>query len=462
MPLELVAEEGSPIEMFSERTDFANALYFAKMHQGKILYDPQLQQWFEFDGKRFSAVPAGVIRGKYVEDFILALIGAAAEEPDPALAAEKSDWAEECQGFYKLKAIVERAADCGALSAKTDTFDADPYALNVQNGVIDLRTGELRARMGADRFTVVSPTAFGTNAKCPMFEKFIDSTLPDPEVRAFMRRSLGYFLTGLVSEQNIWFILGRGGTGKSTLFLIISNILGVGEHVHFTDPNFLSERSNEKHLTELMSLKGKRLVVCPELPARRAFNEARIKTLTGGEPITANKMRQDEVTFSPTHKLVAYANHTPRLLTGGDSLTRRLLLVPFDTKVDPNTLDKNLCAKISEHEAEGVLGWLVRACLEWQKEGLNPPESMKAGVAEYINDESPFSDFFSEKLEFNNHTETEFYRIYQTYTVWCREMSMAPESQVRVKQELVAAGAIKMVDKDKRARLKYKGVVLFP
>lgn len=462
MSVKLVDENPSVDLSVSTMTDFANALKFADLHKGKILYDPQLSQWYAYDGKRFAPVPDAVIRGRFVEEFVLSLTEAAILEPDPEAQAASLKWAQECQTFNKLKALVDRAAACSELFIKSGDLDADPYALNVQNGVIDLRTGTLRDRMGADRFTVVAPTEFDPDATCPMFERFVESSIPDPEVRGFMRRSLGYFLTGLVSEQHIWFLIGRGGTGKSSLFLTMAKVLGVGEHVHFTDPNFLSERSSEAHPTELVSLRGKRLVICPELPARKAFNEARIKTLTGGDMITAHKMAKDEVTFSPTHKLVAYANNRPRLYTGGDSLLRRLLLVPFDTAVSAEQRDKDLVTKIVANESPGVLAWLVRACLEWQRDGLNPPTSMQASAEDYMKEENSFSDFFQEKTEFDGKSVTEFFRIYSEYASWCKDYSTAPESQSRLKQELVTRGATRVRNPHKRQRLAYSGIVLFP
>jgi len=142
----------------------------------------------------------------------------------------------------------------------------------------------------------------------------------------------------------------------------------------------------DRHLTELAGLRAARLVIVPETEQGRAWAEARIKAVTGGEVIRANFMRQDHFEFTPQFKLIVAGNHRPALTGVGEAMRRRLHLVPFTVTIPAGMRKMDLAAKLLA-ERDGILGWMVEGCRAWQQIGLAPPASVSSAVEAYFTEE---------------------------------------------------------------------------
>jgi putative DNA primase/helicase len=284
---------------------------------------------------------------------------AAIEADDKKLAAASTAAAVE-----RLTRYDERFA------MSTDEWDPDPWLLNTPDGTVDLRTGRMCPHRREDyltKVTAISPADIG----CPLFMEFMKKiTNGDAELIAFLQRSLCYAMTGITREHALFFWYGRGGNGKSVLLNTIAGILGE-YHTNAAMETFV-DTHGDRHPTELAALRGAHLVTAVETERGRQWAEAKIKALTGGDPISARFMRQDFFTFTPQFKLVIAGNHKPSLRSVDQAIRRRFHLVPFIVDIPKEQQDKELGEKLKA-EWPAILSWLIRGCLEWQRIGLAPP-----------------------------------------------------------------------------------------
>ena len=287
------------------------------------------------------------------------------------------------------------------ISTINDDWDNNPLLLATEatkdnkGGTIDLTTGELRPSKPEDlitKATKVSPI----NSPPILWLKFLhDATQGNEELISYLQRMAGYCLTGSIKEESLFFLFGEGGNGKGTFINTITAILGTYATVAPME-TFVENKFGVSHPTELAMLRGARLVTAQETEEGKSWNETRIKSLTGGDPITARLMYKDFFTFNPTFKLVISGNHAPSLKTVDDAIKRRFNKLPFVFK--PNPPDLLLKEKLKS-EYPQILQWMIDGCLQWQSQGLNPPKIVLDSTDDYFLDQDFFSQWVEEKLE---------------------------------------------------------------
>lgn len=291
---------------------------------------------------------------------------------------------------------VERLARSDRTFAITAAaWDRDPMLLATPGGTIDLGTGELRPADPIDALTKCTAVSPSVGAACPRWTQFLkEITGGDGALIRFLQQFAGYCLTGSTKEQALLFIYGSGGNGKSVFLNVLSGILG--DYAAVASMDTFTASKGDRHPTDVAMLAGARLVTASETEAGRAWAEARIKALTGGEPITARFMRQDNFTFRPTFKILIVGNHRPILNNVDDAARRRFNIVPFDKK--PTRPDPNLEEALRREWPE-ILRWMVEGCLDWQKNGLVRPESVTAATTEYFDVQDDFAHWLEESCE---------------------------------------------------------------
>jgi putative DNA primase/helicase len=318
----------------------------------------------------------------------------------------------------KTVAACERLARTDRrLAATSDQWDVDPFLLATPAGVVDLRTGQLRAARQSDYMTKL--TGVGPGGACPRWRKFLKRiTAENTELEAFIQRMLGYGLTGVTIEHAMFFAYGTGANGKSVLLSTVAGILG---DYHSTAPIEAFVASyGERHPTDLAGLRGARLVTAIETEEGRRWAENKLKALTGGDRIAARFMRQDFFEFLPVFKLLVAGNHKPALRSVDEAIKRRLHLIPFTVIIPVEERNKNLTEELKA-EWPGILAWMIEGCLQWQRVGLDPPDVVRTATESYFADQDLLSQWLEEACdaepgnEFKTETVAALYESWSTY-----------------------------------------------
>ena len=229
------------------------------------------------------------------------------------------------------------------LAATIDQWDADPWLFNTPGGTVKLKTGEMHPHRREDYITKIS--AVTPAGACPKFIEFLETIFArDQELIDYIQKVFGYSLTGDTREHALFFFHGTGANGKSVLVSTMAGILG---DYHKTAPieTFVAT-AIASHPTDLAGLRGARLVTAVETEEGRRWAESKIKSLTGGDRISARFMRQDFFKFTPEFKLIIAGNHKPGLRSVDEAIRRRFHLVPFAVTIPPEDRDIDLANKL--------------------------------------------------------------------------------------------------------------------
>lgn len=281
---------------------------------------------------------------------------------------------------------AERLASADSrIAAHPDQFDADPWALNTPAGIIDLRTGKMRAHKADEHCTKITAVAPDASCSIATWLSFLDRAAGgDTELIDFLQRMTGYALTGSILEHALFFLYGTGANGKSTFLNAVTGC--IGDYHRTAAIETFTASTTERHPTDLAALRGARLVTAVETEEGRRWAESKIKSLTGGDRIAARFMRQDFFEFTPTFKLVIAGNHMPSLRSVDEAIRRRFHLVPFTITIPPAERDPKLGDKLQQ-EWPGILHWMICGCLDWQRRGLSPPPIIQKATANYLEAE---------------------------------------------------------------------------
>jgi putative DNA primase/helicase len=324
-------------------------------------------------------------------------------------------------------------------------WDANPYLLGVQNGVIDLKTGELRNGKPDDYIRKACPIAFDETAAAPRWEQFLGEIFNgDSDLITFVQRWLGYSITGDTSENKIAIFWGEGRNGKRTLVETIKTLLG--EYMGVGTSSLLIDADNRGGGAnpDVYNLQGKRLVSVSETGKRDGINAAQVKTITGGDSLTARPLYGNPVTFAPTHKVILQTNYKPQAPADDYALWQRLLLVPFTLSFVDNPQSDNQrqrdphLQQALTGELAGILNWLLDGCLSWQKIELQPPAAVTSATDDYQREQNTILQFIEERCIENINAKVLFTTFYQAYLTYCHVLNIRPEMEKTARAYLYA------------------------
>jgi putative DNA primase/helicase len=402
-------------------TDLGNAQRFVAEHGQAVRYSYTSKSWLVWTGcywrrdatAEVQRLAKGTVVGLYAEAAI-----ASNEDARKRLVAHaaKSERAE------RIAAMLRMAESEPEVATTDDAFDQGIWLLNVANGTLDLRTGELRPHDPANLITHLLDVPYDAEARCPRWNRFLRQVLAgDKALEGFIRRFAGYVLTGSTREQVLALLYGRGKNGKSVFLETLRALLGPLSRTARFD-SFLVKR-HDGIPTDIARLRGARLVTAAEAQEGCRLDEALIKQLTGGDTITARFLYGHEFEYRATFKLLLVANHRP-VIRGTDlAIWRRVKLVPFTVTISEDDRDPDLADKLRA-ELPGILAWAVRGCLEWQRDGLGEPSAVREATASYRSEMDVLGAFLAERCEESPDAIVSAKRLYYAYAIWseaCRE-----------------------------------------
>jgi len=353
------------------------AAAFTDRTAGAFLFDHSAARWYRWDGARWA------LDEQQSAYETMRQIARQLGKGKPSLAKSTA-----------ISGALRIAQSDPRHSTTTTHWDADPMLLGTPDGTVDLNTGMLRPALPAERITKGTACAPAAGRPARWLAFLEEAQAGDADTVGFIQRWCGYCLTGSTKEHALLFLLGAGGNGKSVFINTVAGILG--DYAATATMEALTESAFERHTTELAMLRGARLVTASESDARHTWHEVRVKSLTGGDPITARFMRQDNITYLPTFKLMIAGNHAPQLRNVDDAMQRRINIVPFNVK--PQRVDKDLEAKLRE-EWPQILQWMIEGCLYYETVGLAFPKAVQVASADYFAGQDVFGQWLAEGCE---------------------------------------------------------------
>ena len=417
------------------------AVKLGRQFRHKLIYVNQVS-WHRWDGRRWAPDGDGAARRAVHavikrDRAIVKRLQLSAEEEAKALKAIAR-----YETAAAISGILTEAAALQVFSVFVGDLDADPYLLNCANGILDLRTMQLRDHDPADRITKVARAAYRSETDAgPEWTRFLAKVLPDKEVRDYTQRTASLGLLGEVNgdKQIAPIMTGAGANGKSTFLEAV--MFTLGDYATTAAPDLLMLKNGEVHPTGVADLLGTRFASVAETEKDRRFDLALLKRLTGSDTLKARFMRQDFFHFEPSHLLVMATNHLPRIDDDTEAVWRRIRVIPFTVQIPTDERDKALRDKLRV-EADAVLTWLVDGWREYRRRGgLDEPNAVLVATGAYQADSDAVGRFITEEcLTGGAQSSATTQALYNRWEVWATTEGCPQLSRIAFGRALDAKG----------------------
>lgn len=397
-------------------TDVGNARRFALRHANKVRYVDALGGWLAYDGRRWLRDETGEVY-RLFEETIKSMYQEASLAPTRDEREHLAQWARKSESRSRIESAIGLARYQPQIAARADEFDQKPWLLNLLNGTIDLRGGQLQPHSREDLLTKLAPTSYDPAAQAPIFLAFLERVFAGRAALVrFAQRFVGHALTGLTTEQVLLLLHGVGANGKTTFVEILRRLLGS----YATAADFGTFLAHDRGAVrnDLARLVGARLVSAVEMSNGGRLDEAVVKQVTGGDMITARYLFHEHFEFRPEFKLVLVANHKPKIRGTDHAIWRRMKLVPFEVIIPPDERDPLLLQRIITDELPGVLNWALEGCRQWQAEGLGEPDEVTAATSEYRREQDSLGPFLDEHCDLEPDACVTAAELYAAFKRW--------------------------------------------
>jgi len=420
---ELQIVEATPPEQY-HYTDMGNAARFAVQHHGSIRYCYGWAKWLGWDGRRWAPDQMGRAEA-LAKETVRSMYAEASRTDDKEERKRLSRHAMQTEAAYRITMMMKLARSEEGIPVAIESLDVDPWLLNAENGTLDLKTLQLREHRQDDLITKLTPTPYLPDAKAPRWEKFLAEIFDGNEENiGYVQRGLGLSLTGSTREHVLFIPHGRGANGKTTLLEAVRATIG-SDYAQRAPVQLLLKKRGETVPTDVARLRGARFVSATEPDKSKWLAEALVKSLTGGDRLTARFMRQDYFEFQPTHKIWLATNHKPVIKGTDHAIWRRIRLIPFTVIIPEEKQDKDLLEKLKE-EAPGILAWMVEGLRKYHQDGLSAPDDVVSATREYQLEMDIVGIFLAECCVEEAGAEVKASELYKTYKRWCDDYGQRP------------------------------------
>jgi putative DNA primase/helicase len=400
MTLEAVVEQtlavvkSAPVEEIDSGGDFLNAERFLAEHGDRVRYAHELGRWFVWNGSWWQEDRLELAQelAKETIDGLRSWVGEARSESEFKRRARHYD-ASTRSG--RRDGLLTIARTDRSVVVSVGQLDLPPHLLACRNGTVDLRTGELQPADPGHLITRGVELDYDPDARSETWDQFLETVFDhNAETIAYVRTLMGYAVTGEVGEHLLPDFYGSGANGKSTFITAITGVLP--DHAAIAPEGLLVEQKHDQHPERLAMLRGRRLVVSLELEKRAVLAEGLIKSITGGDRISARYLYGQRFDFQPTHTVVLVTNHLPRVRGTDEAIWRRLRVVPFTVTIPVAERIPDFGKLLTELHGQAILAWLVRGAVDYYRHGLTEAEQVVQATFNYRQQEDVFAQFLTE------------------------------------------------------------------
>lgn len=402
-------------------TDAGNGEAFVSLFENRVRFDHARSKWLIWNEQGWRLDDDGEVQRLAIQ-CARERLASAARVDEKAAREHTAKWALHSESASRRAAMLQAASIMKPV-ADAAAWDIDSWLLGCKNGVLDLRAGKMIEARPDQRITRSTNLEYGPLAECPRWLQFLGEVFAgDDDLIAFVKRAVGYSLTGDISAQVLFLLYGSGANGKSTFLNVLRDLLGTyAGNTPFSTFEFIDRNAQTN---DIAALAGLRLVTSSETRDGAKLNEARIKSITGGDPITARFLNHEFFTFHPHFKLWLAVNHKPSVNDDSHGFWRRLRLIPFTQRFDPKQEPE--LPEILKSELPGILAWALEGCLDWQQRGLQEPQSVTSATEEYRLEEVWFDRFLSECCVVSQRAKAPSSNLYDAHVHWCDDNGEAP------------------------------------
>lgn len=419
--------EGNAVEITLQR-DYGHATVLAPMFMDRYRWAVHRGCWMRYDGTVWRPTTEEAV-AKHAADVLREYYAAQlVSTGDKQKVLDLTRKIQETCTYARISGALNFLRGWDGITTLAEEWDTDPWLLNLTNGTLDLRTGELRVHNPKDLITKLAPIEYDPIARGEYWQKHIERFLPDPNVRRQVQRDLGLALPGVTLEESLPIWYGIGANGKTTTARVLLKVLG--DYADRAAPNLLLHSKYERHPTEIADLAGTRLVFSIEVDQGKRLAEALVKELTGGDELKGRYMRQDFFRFSPTHSIVLIVNHKPVITGSDDGIWRRIRLIPWNYQIpeDERRPQEDVVAELTA-DGPAILNWLLEGLQDWRQHPHWVAPEVRAASNAYRDEMDVLGEFIRERCIREQHREVAKGTLYQAYCAWCEENGERPISQ---------------------------------
>jgi putative DNA primase/helicase len=422
--VEQLDEDADYLKDVDTGNDMARAQVFAKKYEGQVLWCQDMKAWLIWNGKVWEVDRTLKIH-ELAKDAINEMVDYAARRVDQATGEDNIKKAREifaatarARSERGVKAMLELAKS--ELPVTATELDKDPSLLNCQNGIIDLRTGELIPHAPEYHMSKIASASFDPRKKFQLFEKFLETiSCGDQDLQGYFQQVCGMAAIGEVYHEGIAIFYGTGANGKSTFLNTIRLVLG--DYAGQLNPEvFMLQRTGQQP-AGIAEVKGKRFVTTVETEEGRRLSSSVLKQLSSTDPITARRLYENPITFQPTHTLILATNFLPKIGSTDAGTWRRIAVVPFAASIPEEKQVKNFAQELISYDADAILAWIVEGAKQFIKRGHNLllPKCVIDATKQYRQEEDWLGNFLTECCEIGFELSVMGGELYEAYADWC-------------------------------------------
>lgn len=398
--------------------DTGNAHRFIDNFGEDLRYNTDNKCWMAWNGSYWQMDVSEKVK-EPLEQMTVDMVDEAMSMPPEmqTMASRNIAYLRSRRGKDNCLAEAEHIGDTPVTNA---SFDTNGWLINTMDGIVDLHTGEIRPSEREDMMMKTTHCTVDMEHEPVRFIAYLKDILRNhPETYGYIQKLFGYGITDSLREQKMYFLYGDGNDGKSLLLDVVCTVLG--DYAWTAKSTLLTEQINQnKSLTQIALMKGRRFISVEEFKPDDRLDESLLKEFTSGlGEITGKFLYANEFNFHFYGKLFMATNYKPIIRGTDNGIWRRIVLIPFDRALKESEVNKDLKQELLK-EAPQILGWLVKGCLLYQKEGLEEPACVRDMVSEYRTEQDKVAGWIEDRCDISDkNAVTNATELFQDFLSWC-------------------------------------------